>query len=92
MAICVQYPCSHVQCVASGVVDVLGIFMKMILSVAKVTTTVPFELDIVMETGLFSTVMSVSGERLSYALDKRQRTFDQRFESTFKLTEKVTMS
>ena len=70
----------------------LGIFMEMILSVAKVTTTVPFELDVVMETGLFSTVMSVSGERLSYALDKRQRTFDQRFESTFKLTEKVTTS
>ena len=90
--ICVQYPCSHMQCMASGAVDGLGIFMEMILSVAKVTTTVPFELDIVMETGLFSTVMSVSGERLSSALDKRQKTFDNRFESTFKLTEKVSTS
>ena len=42
-----------------------------------------------METGLFSTVMSVSGERLSSALEKREKTFDLRFEDTFKLKEKV---
>jgi mannosyl-oligosaccharide glucosidase len=53
-----------------------------------VTTTVPFELDIVMETGLFSTVMSVSGERLSSALEKKEKNFDLRFEDTFHLKEK----
>ena len=53
------------------------------------TTTVPFELDIVMETGLFSTVMSVSGERLNSALERREKNFDLRFENTFHLKEKV---
>ena len=43
-----------------------------------------------METGLFSTVMSVSGERLSSALEKREANFDLRFEETFHLTEKVS--
>ena len=42
-----------------------------------------------METGLFSTVMSVSGDRLTSALVKRQKTFDLRFEDTFHLREKV---
>ena len=42
-----------------------------------------------METGLFSTVMSVSGERLSSALERREKDFDLRFEDTFHLMEKV---
>ena len=54
------------------------------------TTTIPFELDIVMETGLFGTVMSMSGERLTSALEKRQKNFDLRFYDTFKLKDKVT--
>ncbi|CAI8052468.1 Mannosyl-oligosaccharide glucosidase GCS1, partial [Geodia barretti] len=41
-----------------------------------------------METGLFSTVMSVSGERLSSALEKKEKNFDLRFEDTFHLKEK----
>ena len=53
------------------------------------TTPIPFELDIVMETGLFSTVMSVSGERLTSALEKREKAFDERFEHTFQLKAKV---
>ena len=43
-----------------------------------------------METGLFSTVMSVSGERLSSALEKKEKNFDLRFEDTFHLKEKVS--
>jgi mannosyl-oligosaccharide glucosidase len=65
-----------------------GSALKPNLVAYQVTTTIPFELDIVMETGLFSTVMSVSGERLSSALETREKNFDLRFENTFHLKDK----
>ncbi len=53
------------------------------------TTLVPFELDMVFETGALSAGLSVSGERFTSHLADRVNRFDQRFENTFKLMEKV---
>ena len=38
---------------------------------------------------MFSSTLSISGEKLTEALQKRARQFDERFESTFQLKAKV---
>lgn len=42
-----------------------------------------------METGAFNPTLSISGEKLTKALRKRARMFDERFENTFQLKAKV---
>ena len=49
----------------------------------------PFEVDMVFETGALSAAISISGERFTSELASRVSTFDTRFEQTFALKEKV---
>ena len=43
----------------------------------------------VFETGMFSAAMSVSGERFTTSMEKHVQQFDERFENTFQLKNKV---
>ena len=46
----------------------------------------------VFETGMFSAALSISGERLTTALQDKRSQFDQRFEETFGLKAKVSIN
>ena len=43
----------------------------------------------VFETGMFSAAMSISGERFTSAMERKVQEFDERFEDTFQLGNKV---
>jgi len=43
----------------------------------------------VFESGMFSAALSISGERLTSALQEKRAQFDERFEETFRLKAKV---
>ncbi len=58
-------------------------------SLSQITTRLPFEIDMVFETGMFSAALSISGERFTNALQRRVTAFDDRFENTFQLQAKV---
>ena len=49
----------------------------------------PFEVDMVFETGALSAALSISGERFTTELASRVTRFDERFEERFGLREKV---
>jgi len=55
----------------------------------QITTRLPFEIDMVFESGMFSAALSISGERLTSALQEKRAQFDERFEETFRLKAKV---
>ena len=57
----------------------------------QVTTLLPFEMDMVFETGALSAAISISGERFTSELASRVNQFDTRFENTFQLKEKVLL-
>ena len=52
----------------------------------------PFEVDMVFETGALSAALSISGERFTAELASRVTRFDDRFEERFGLREKVCES
>lgn len=58
----------------------------------QITVPLPFEVDMVFETGMFSAALSISGERLTTALQDKRSQFDQRFEETFDLKAKVSIN
>ena len=54
------------------------------------TAILPYSIDIVFETGMFSAAFSISGDKFTQELEKRRRDFDLRFEQTFGLESKVS--
>lgn len=58
----------------------------------QVTGVLPYAVDMVMETGLFSAAFSISGDKFTSELEKRRKNFDDQFEDTFGLDAKVCCS
>ena len=53
------------------------------------TGVLPYAVDMVMETGMFSAAISISGDKFTTELESRRNSFDTQFEQTFGLKAKV---
>lgn len=54
----------------------------------QVTGYLPYVVDMVMETGMFSAAFSISGDKFKSELETRRQQFDAQFEETFELAAK----
>ncbi|KAL5469057.1 hypothetical protein EMCRGX_G030249 [Ephydatia muelleri] len=54
----------------------------------QITTTTPFDVDMVFEAGMFSSTLSISRDKFTTVINEREMAFDARFEKTFGLVAK----